>query len=78
MADVFLSYARENLSEAQRFATRLKSYGFSTWFDEKLPAHRSFSEVIEEQLEAARAVVVLLVEGGGVIAMGQIRSQPWP
>ena len=59
MADVFLSYARENLSAAQRLADRLRSHGFSIWFDEKLPAHRSFSEVIEEQLEAARAVVVL-------------------
>ncbi len=59
MADVFLSYARGNAAEAQRVAACLKSCGFSLWFDEDLPAHRTFSEVIEEQLEAARAVVVL-------------------
>ena len=59
MADVFLSYARGNLDEAQRIAARLRSCGLSLWFDEKLPAHRAFSDVIEEQLEAARAVVVL-------------------
>ncbi len=59
MADVFLSYARENLGEAQRLAARLSSYGFSIWFDESLPAHRSFCEVIEEQLESAGSVVVL-------------------
>jgi tetratricopeptide (TPR) repeat protein len=29
------------------------------WFDEQLPAHRTYSEVIEEQLDAAKAVVVL-------------------
>ena len=59
MTDVFLSYARGNSSEAQRFAAQLRSCGFSLWFDEHLPAHRAFSEVIEEQLEAAKSVVVL-------------------
>lgn len=59
MADVFLSYARGNAAEAQRIAADLRSCGFSLWFDEHLPAHRAFSEVIEEQLEAAQAVVVL-------------------
>lgn len=59
MADVFLSYARGNLAEARRLAAHLKSCGFSLWFDESLPAHRPFCDVIEEQLEAARAVAVL-------------------
>lgn len=59
MTDVFLSYARGNAAEAQRLAARLRACGFSLWFDENLPAHRTFSEVIEEQLEAAQAVLVL-------------------
>lgn len=59
MTDVFLSYARGNAAEAQRLAARLRACGFSLWFDENLPAHRAFSEVIEEQLEAAQAVLVL-------------------
>lgn len=59
MADVFLSYARGNWDEAQRIAAHLKSCGFSLWFDENLPAHRAYCDVIEEQLEAASAVVVL-------------------
>ncbi len=59
MTDVFLSYARGNAAQAQRIAACLRSCGFSLWFDENLPAHRSFSDVIEEQLEAARAVIVL-------------------
>lgn len=59
MADVFLSYARANFAEAQRLAARLRAAGFTLWFDEDLPAHRTFSEVIEEQLEAARSVVVV-------------------
>jgi adenylate cyclase len=29
------------------------------WRDDQLPAHRSYSEVIEERLDTARAVVVV-------------------
>ena len=59
MADVFLSYARTNLAAAQRIAALLRAQGFTVWYDESLPAHRAFGDVIEEQLEAARAVLVL-------------------
>lgn len=59
MADVFLSYARANFADAQKLAERLRAAGFTLWFDEDLPAHRTFSEVIEEQLENARSVVVI-------------------
>ena len=59
MADVFLSYARSNARDATRIAGGLRSSGFSVWFDEKLPAHRAYSDVIEEELEAAKAVLVL-------------------
>lgn len=59
MADVFLSYARPSLAQAKRVAVALREAGYSVWFDEDLPAHRAYSEVIEQQLESARAVVVL-------------------
>jgi tetratricopeptide (TPR) repeat protein len=59
MADVFLSYARSSLKDARRLAAALRSAGYSVWFDESLPVHRAYSDVIEEQLESARAVVVL-------------------
>jgi tetratricopeptide (TPR) repeat protein len=59
MADVFLSYARPNAQAAERIAEGLRAAGLSVWFDKDLPAHRSYSDVIEEQLEAAAAVVVL-------------------
>ena len=59
MADVFLSYARTNAPQAKRIAEELRSRGYSVWFDEKLPAHRAYSDVIEEELEAASAVLVL-------------------
>lgn len=59
MADVFLSYARPNETTAKQIANALRQQGYAVWFDEHLPAHRAYSEVIEEQLEAARAVIVL-------------------
>lgn len=59
LADVFLSYARSNEGSARRVAQCLRATGFSVWFDENLPAHRAYSDVIEDQLEAAKAVLVL-------------------
>lgn len=59
MADVFISYARADEEAARRAAQALRDYGFTVWFDEQLPAHRAYSEVIEEQLGAASAVLVL-------------------
>ena len=59
MADVFLSYARPSAKAAKLVAGALRASGYSVWFDENLPGHRAYSDVIEEQLESARAVIVL-------------------
>lgn len=59
MADVFISYARESASDAGRIAETLRAAGYEVWFDEELPPHRTYGEVIEERLEAAKAVIVL-------------------
>jgi len=64
MADVFISYARASVVQAKQIAARLKSCGYTVWFDEGLPAHRAFSDVIEEQLNAAKAVLVLWSRDG--------------
>ena len=57
--DVFISYARPSEQEAHRIAEQLRSSGFSVWRDDELPAHRAYSDVIEERLKSAKAVVVL-------------------
>ncbi len=57
--DVFISYARSSEEEAHRIAQSLRQEGFSVWRDDELPAHRSYSDVIEERLKSAKAVVVL-------------------
>jgi adenylate cyclase len=57
--DVFISYARPSEEEAHRIAELLRQDGFSVWRDDELPAHRAYSDVIEERLKSAKAVVVL-------------------
>ena len=59
MFDVFLSYAREDRERARTIAFALETQGWSVWWDRKIVAGESFDRTIEEQLESARAVVVL-------------------
>jgi tetratricopeptide (TPR) repeat protein len=59
MADIFLSYARPSLGDAMHIADCLRAAGYSVWYDESLPAHRAYADVIAEQLDAASAVLVL-------------------
>ena len=44
---------------AELIGNALRSHGFSVWRDDELPAHRAYSDVIEERLNAAKAVVVI-------------------
>lgn len=59
MSDVFISYARSTAKQAQQVAEALGNLGYSVWRDKDLPTHRAYTDVIEEQLEAAKAVVVI-------------------
>jgi len=59
VSEVFISYARPQEAEAGRIAEALRSLGFRVWRDDELPAHRDYSDVIEERLRLAKAVVVV-------------------
>ena len=59
ICDVFISYARPTADVAQAATVALRKAGYDVWFDEALPAHRAYADVIEEYLRAARAVLVL-------------------
>jgi adenylate cyclase len=59
MADIFVSYARSTAKQAQEIAEALCALGYNVWRDDELPAHKAYSEVIEEQLKSAKAVVVV-------------------
>ena len=59
MSDIFISYARSTADQAQAVAEALRGLGYDVWRDDELPAHRAYAEVIEERLQAAKAVVVI-------------------
>ncbi len=59
MSDIFISYSRSTADHAHRIEEALRALGYGVWRDDELPVHRAFSEVIEERLKAAKAVVVI-------------------
>lgn len=59
MADIFLSYNREDQAIAKAIATALQNEGFEVWWDTVLRAGQTYDEVTEKQLHDASAVVVL-------------------
>lgn len=59
MSEIFISYARPSEATAADITEKLRAIGHKVWRDSELPAHRSYSEVIEERLLSADAVVVL-------------------
>jgi hypothetical protein len=58
MSDIFISYAREDRDKAKALAKLFQQQDWSVWWDRNIPG-RSFDEVIEEALGAAKCVVVL-------------------
>ena len=57
--DIFLSYSREDRAAARHFAESFANEGFTVWWDAALRSGQTFDEVIEKELRAAKAVVVL-------------------
>ena len=58
MASIFLSYAREDRSCAERLARVLESAGHEVWWDRRLGGGEEFSAEIEVALERADVVLV--------------------
>ncbi|HRE43143.1 MAG TPA: toll/interleukin-1 receptor domain-containing protein, partial [Terricaulis sp.] len=59
MADVFISYKRNDRAVAQALAKRLEEAGYSCWWDSSLVAGEHFNAAIQRQLDEARCVLVL-------------------
>lgn len=57
--ELFISYSREDRPRARVFAECLAEEGFTVWWDAALRSGETFDEVIERNLRAAKAVVVL-------------------
>lgn len=59
MADVFISYAHKNARQAARVSEQLDASGVTLWWDDHLRAGEDFTRVIEREIDAAGAVMVL-------------------
>jgi tetratricopeptide (TPR) repeat protein len=59
MAQVFLSYARDDVGRAKSLAAAIERAGFSVWWDRDLEGGAEYSLEIDDALKAAQVVVVL-------------------
>lgn len=58
MADIFISYAREDRARIERLAAALEAEGLSVWWDKNLAGGADFSKETEAKLGEAKAIVV--------------------
>jgi hypothetical protein len=58
MADIFISYAREDRPRAESLAKALEEQGWSVFWDRTIPAGKSWRQVIGEALKNAGSIVV--------------------
>lgn len=59
MADVFISYCRDDRALTEALAARLLQHGLTVWWDTDLLPHESFRSAIDRELDAATAVVII-------------------
>ncbi|HYI11338.1 MAG TPA: TIR domain-containing protein [Thermoanaerobaculia bacterium] len=59
MADVFISYAREDRDRAAALAHEIAKRGWTVWWDRKILHGTQYRKVIGRELDAARCVIVL-------------------
>jgi hypothetical protein len=59
MADIFISYLREDIEAAEKLAEALEAHGWSVFWDRRIPAGKRFDDFLDEQLQAAHCIIVL-------------------
>lgn len=62
MADVFLSYAREDKERAEQIAQAMEAAGLDVFWDNEIPPGTTWADFIEQKLTQARALIVLWSE----------------
>lgn len=58
-SDIFISYSREDRDFAGVLAERFRSRGWSVWWDHQMLPGEDFTSRLQNQLDAARCVVVV-------------------
>jgi predicted secreted protein len=59
MSNIFISYAQEDRPKAKLIAEELEQRGWSVWWDRMIPAGRVFDDVIEQEINDAKCIIVL-------------------
>lgn len=59
MTDVFISYKKEDAARVEPIARALANAGYDVWWDHRIPAGRSYRDVIGAALQTARCVIVV-------------------
>lgn len=62
MADVFLSYAREDAGRADQIARGLQAAGLDVFWDNEIPPGQTWADYIEQKLTTCKALIVLWSE----------------
>jgi hypothetical protein len=67
MADVFVSYKREDQAAIEPLVHLLETKGFSIWWDPSIVPGERFASVIRDALNNAKCVIV-----GGLVARSNL------
>ena len=59
MADIFVSYARENLERVKPIVRLIEDAGYAVFWDRKIPAGMTWRQYIGEALDNAKCVIVV-------------------
>ena len=59
MADVFISYSRDDRAHAETIAQALQAEGYSVWWDPDIRPGETWDAVIDRELHAAACVIVV-------------------
>jgi TIR domain/Bacterial Ig-like domain (group 2) len=59
MADIFLSYAKQDRDVARKLSRLLVKAGWTVWWDRRIPAGRTWRRMLEAALRDMRCMVVL-------------------
>jgi tetratricopeptide (TPR) repeat protein len=68
MADIFISYASEDRARVRPLAEAQQSRGFNVWWDRSLAAGQDYTAIIEKELKAAKAVIVVWTQSSAASA----------
>src|SRR5438874_13193221 len=58
MADVFISYKRQDAARVRKLVAALREAGLDVWWDEDIPPSAPWEATIEQALAGAKAVIV--------------------